>query len=294
MKTEKKLPLIKYYEEYPQDCVFRLIDLKKGETGINKDNTKHYLIYFLNGKVEISSNLFAKEEFVADQILIVPRYSDCRFEVEEDSQIIAHHFADSSFNTVYCLLNNLHQLSINPNNEVLFKCKLHSVPELAPFNESVLAYIRENKGNSFIWYLKHQEVMSLFCMYYKREELFSFLLPMLNESTSFENLVFAHVKHANNVKELADLCGYGVTNFRRIFREQFGIPVFKWLQEKKATHILHTILATEAPFKEIINKYNFTSASHFNKFCKNHFGDTPTNIRSINGKEQVKKSKTSS
>jgi len=285
MKKTKEIPINLCYQEHPRDCTFRLVDVKKGDS-TTKNNGNNYLMFFLKGKVNVSSNLFTKEEFAAGDVLFLPHHSDGLFKVKEDAQIIVHNFS----NATRCLLSYLRIDNQNVADKILYTCKLHIVPAFIPYFDSVLTYLREeeDKDNSSIWFLKHQEAIHIFSMYYTKKELYSFFRPMLHESIPFKSLVFSHAKYANNVNELAELCGHGIVNFRRIFREQFGIPVFEWLQQEKSKRVLHAILATESPFKEILNDYNFTSASHFNKFCKKYFGDTPTNIRKNKDREKVK------
>ncbi len=40
-----------------------------------------------------------------------------------------------------------------------------------------------------------------------------------------------------NVKELANLMGYGINSFRVKFKENFGIPAYQWLLNEKAKRI---------------------------------------------------------
>lgn len=36
------------------------------------------------------------------------------------------------------------------------------------------------------------------------------------------------------------------------------------------------------PLSDIIDEFNFSSAQHFNSFCKQYLGDTPGNLRKEN------------
>ena len=127
---KKKLPNNLPCQEYPQDCMFRLVEMKKGETSTNIDKTKHYLIFSLKGKVKVVSNLFAEEEFVADNILFLPRQTDSWFEIEEDAQAIVHNFSHASCDFARCILSNLYMYDQKITDNVPFKCKYMLFPHL--------------------------------------------------------------------------------------------------------------------------------------------------------------------
>lgn len=102
---------------------------------------------------------------------------------------------------------------------------------------------------------------------------------MIGEVVPFKNLVLSHYMKANDTQELADLCGYGVVTFRRIFKEEFGTSVYQWLLKKRSKHILYRLSFPYISFQEIIEEFNFTSPQQFNRFCKTNLGDSPTNLR---------------
>ncbi|WP_459188685.1 helix-turn-helix transcriptional regulator [Parabacteroides sp. APC149_11_2_Y6] len=110
------------------------------------------------------------------------------------------------------------------------------------------------------------------------EELRSFFHPMTDEQVPFKSLVLTHYRKANSTEELADLCGYGVHTFRRVFKSEFGTPVYRWLIQKRAEHIKYRLLQVYIPFVDIMDEFNFSSPQHFNSFCKKYLGDTPGNI----------------
>ena len=122
----------------------------------------------------------------------------------------------------------------------------------------------------------------MFTRYYETEELQSFFHPMTDEQVPFRNLVMTHYRRANNTEELAELCGYGVHTFRRIFKNEFGTPVYRWLIQKRAELIKYLMSMSYIPLSDIIYEFIFSSAQHFNSFCKQYLGDTPGNLRKDN------------
>lgn len=147
------------------------------------------------------------------------------------------------------------------------------------FLQTIETYLCDNKEGDLIWNIKHQEILYLFTKYYNKDDLYKFFYPLYSDFVSFKSLVFTHADSAKDCRELAERCGYGLKTFRRTFKLDFGKPALQWLHERKAAQIKHQILSLDISFKEIIYQFNFTSASHFNKFCKKNLGETPTNLR---------------
>ena len=146
----------------------------------------------------------------------------------------------------------------------------------------IISYITDETYDSELWYIKHKELIWGFTRHYGAEELRSFFHPMTDEQVPFRSLVITHYRKANNTVELAELCGYGVHTFRRIFKNEFGTSVYQWLIQKRAEHIKYRLSMSYIPLSDIIDEFNFSSAQHFNSFCKQYLGDTPGNLRKEN------------
>lgn len=84
---------------------------------------------------------------------------------------------------------------------------------------------------------------------------------------------------AKTVTDLAQMIGYGVNSFRMKFKKVFGIPAYEWLMQEKSKRLLVAIANSEDDFKNIIDEFDFSSHSHFYKFCKARFGYSPTELR---------------
>lgn len=280
MKINRKLPINLPCQEHPADCSFKVIESTRGEeiTDI-KNKEVNYLVFFLSGKAKISSNLFDEVLFNEGDIFFLPRMSECQIKILDETKTLVHTFSHSSCNSTRCILSHLYFYSQNSANEVSYNCKIKAVPAFQPYAKSVLAFLDDNFNDSSLWYIKHQEAIRILKNYYDRDELRSFLRPMLHESVPFQSLVYTYAKYAHNVEELANLCGYGIVNFRKTFKKQFGIPAFQWLQTEKAKRIRHALTTSELSIKEITHEYDFQSASHFNRFCKQYLGDIPSQIR---------------
>ena len=73
--------------------------------------------------------------------------------------------------------------------------------------------------------------------------------------------------------------GYGINSFRVKFKKNFGIPSYQWLLNEKAKRILKCLTTEGEDFKSIIDDFDFSSHSHFYKFCKTQFGLTPEELK---------------
>lgn len=102
---------------------------------------------------------------------------------------------------------------------------------------------------------------------------------LTEQSSRFKEQILENYLSAKNVGELASLLGYGVTNFRAKFKEQFGVSVYRWLLNRKSQHIIYRITVYGDEFSQIIDDFGFSSPSHFNKFCRSQYGLTPCELR---------------
>lgn len=95
---------------------------------------------------------------------------------------------------------------------------------------------------------------------------------------SFIDSVFKHHSEAKDVKELAALCGYSYSTFKRLFNAHFHISPYKWMLKQRKEQVMYLIQFSPFLPYEIADRCNFSSPSNFNTFCKKHLGDTPSNL----------------
>lgn len=144
---------------------------------------------------------------------------------------------------------------------------------------SIVAYITNDTYDADLWKLKHKELIWVFTRYYPVEELYSFFHPMTDEQIPFKSLVLTHYRKANNTEELANLCGYGIHTFRRIFKSEFRTSVYQWLIQKRAENVKYRLSRAYIPFLDIMDEFNFSTPANLSNFCKKYLGDTPSNLR---------------
>lgn len=269
-----------FCDENPIDCHFEVKSYPAGETVRNDDSNINYLIFCRSGHARISSTLFHDEILCAGEVIFVPRGSECSGVALSDVTLLMHKFNNTVCQHEKCILAYLY--SHRHVRSKIYCCKL-TVPEsLQILISGIISYLTDEMHDNDLWKLKHKELIWGFTRYYEPEELQSFFHPMTDEQVPFRNLVLIHYRKANNTEELAELCGYGVHTFRRIFKNEFGTPVYRWLIQKRAEHIKYRLSMSYIPLSDIIDEFNFSSAQHFNSFCKQYLGDTPGNLRKDN------------
>ncbi|MCU0437874.1 MAG: AraC family transcriptional regulator [Raineya sp.] len=137
------------------------------------------------------------------------------------------------------------------------------------------------KGNTRRMFLKSQitELLSHF---------FAFLASDKKESVSNEDrekLFKAKEIIANNISsppslsELSKLIGLNNNKLKRNFKELFGVPVFKFLQEERLNKAYEMLSTTNESVQEVAWFVGYESLSSFSNAFQNKFGVRPNEIR---------------
>ncbi len=74
---------------------------------------------------------------------------------------------------------------------------------------------------------------------------------MTDEQVPFKTLVLTHYRKAEFTDKLTEMCGYGLHNFRKIFKKKFGRSPYEWLMQKRAEHIKYRLSLDYIPFVDI-------------------------------------------
>ncbi|MSH99317.1 helix-turn-helix domain-containing protein [Escherichia coli] len=266
-------------EEKPNNCCFELANYNENTAFYNNNKEANYIIFCKKGSMQLFSSLFPVKILHENELLFLPRMIDCHGETQQETQLIIHSFNNTVCRPELCILNYLYSHKKRQPQTAEYHCILSAQQVIITFMESVCLYLADNTGDLLLWHLKHKELIRLLSRYYEVEELQSFFHPMTDEDVPFKSLVLSHYMKAHDTQELADLCGYGVVTFRRVFKDEFGIAVYQWLIKKRSEHILYRLSLPYIPFHDIMEEFNFTSPQQFYRFCKTNLGDSPTNLR---------------
>lgn len=91
--------------------------------------------------------------------------------------------------------------------------------------------------------------------------------------------VTKHYTKAKNTGHLADLCGYSLSTFRRLFREEFHTTPHEWLNGLRKDKVKKLLTQTDLPLLEVAEVCGFVSQSYLTEFCQMNFGASPGEIR---------------
>lgn len=91
--------------------------------------------------------------------------------------------------------------------------------------------------------------------------------------------VTKHYTKAKNTGHLADLCGYSLSTFRRLFCEEFHTTPHEWLKELRKDKVKRLLTQTDLPLWEVAEVCGFVSQSYLTEFCQMNFGTSPGEIR---------------
>ena len=160
--------------------------------------------------------------------------------------------------------------------------KFHSLPINEPMKlmlESVLYYLKDNITCGYWQKAKQLELFVIFWNYYALKDICYFFYPVFNKDIGFHSKVMANCFKAKTVIELAELCGYSLTTFNKLFKEHFQYPSpYKWMLQQNAPLIKGRLLDKTIPIKTIVSEFGFVDQSHLNRYCKRHFNATALQI----------------
>lgn len=265
--TKNTMPACKFY------------DLDKGVTITNDFIESYSIIFVKSGTITLESeNKDSIPKKLKRVIILIPIGEKFNIVTLSKTQFLIYKFNYRNFYQIQTPLHTLtKEMATAPRN-------YNKLDFIDVFDEYLNQMIRlRNDGvelttNSLMYQMKQYEFFVLLEHYYTQQEQANFLYPLLDKELDFEEQVQLYYTKANNVPELAQLCGYNTREFIRKFYKSFNAPPYKWMLQKRAQAVEQD-LSGEISIKEIVYKYNFSSPSHLTHFCRKHLGDTPIRLR---------------
>lgn len=264
-------------------CSFYTLDLSIESVFKTVDENMNYILFTIAGEIQITSNLFEATTVRCGEIIFIPRTNICQCTTKSNARLLIHVFDNSLCLSEFCILNQF-KLTKEQLSQIDQFFILPTSSAIKNYINGVLLYIEEDKKKTIensIWHLKHKELISLFRYSYHYSDLHFFFYSVRKYDLPFKTKVLQHYPNAYNARELANLCGYGLSTFQRMFHKEFGKTVYQWMLEKKSKQILYKIQYCNVSFKEIIHEYNFSSHAHFCRFCKKYLNGTPSYLRKM-------------
>ena len=98
--------------------------------------------------------------------------------------------------------------------------------------------------------------------------------------------VKAHLNQDVSLSQISDVTGYNPTYLSRLFREQTGETLNRYIARKRMEHITGLMADPALSILQIMEASGFTTRSYFNQFIKKETGLTPKQYRLHLGTEQ--------
>lgn len=246
----------------------------KSAGGIISDDWKSdgiQWIFVLSGTLEVKTK--DKEiTLEAGDMFLLPVGKYAVISIEESELI----FFTSDRPTEYCV-TMLAELFENVREVEERFVKLKIVNPLDKFLSLLMVYMDSGVDCKYLFEGKQHELFMVIRACYTEEELVSFLYPLtLRKDSDQRKLIIDNCSKAKNIQELATLCGYSVGGFKRLFKEIFNEPIYRWMQQQKVNSLKIRLREKDVNLKELIDEYGFSSPAHFTKFCKQWLGMVPT------------------
>lgn len=253
---------------------FKSLIILKGKSLLKSQLDSNVLIFIMSGAIEISTGQRESTIIQKHHIFFWDKKDDYTCEILLDTQLILFSFGD-------LLIHNLLLFNscISIPNRHSKNTGLKITDTLNSFLQLLMHYMEMKSYDISLYITKQQELFCILNSVYNQQELSTLFSSLTEQSSDFKEQILENYLKVKSVGELANLLGYGITSFRKKFKEQFGISAYSWLLKRKAKLIIYRIIIYGDEFSQIINDFDFSSPSHFNKFCKSQYGMTPCELR---------------
>lgn len=237
----------------------------------------HSLFYVYQGEVKFSYATYSDVLVKEGELFFVPIGSELTYEADHSFKCMMFRLEDEIRFCDSFRITMLRELAGTLKKES--PCILKANPPIHSCAMTVLFFLsQEMRCRSLLDY-KRKELLYLFRGFYTKKELTLFFYEGINENTSFSCGVIRNYRRYSSVKELAESLNYTVSGFTKRFKKTFGVSPAKWLREQKSKEIYRDVCLCKLNFKEIADKFDFSSTSTFNDFYKVTFGETPGTTR---------------
>lgn len=99
------------------------------------------------------------------------------------------------------------------------------------------------------------------------------------ETRRFENAILQGIVANLSIDEIAQMCCYSVSTFKRRFGERYQMPPHRWMLLCRMSLACEMLCSTRAATSDIATRCGFVNVSHFIATFRRHYGMTPTQYR---------------
>lgn len=234
----------------------------------------NFILFIQKGRMLINSDEYVGVTLSEGEFILQSIASKVELRALTDVECIYFRFNNPELFCQDLYEHIIHDIPKPPSYKPLKIC-----PELACYLDGLKFYVSDKKICRELLLLKRKEISFVLSRFYSGEDLVSLVHPLAVYKNSFKYSVIQNYAKARSVEDLAEICGYTVTTFRRIFRTLFNEPAYEWMLKKRKEKILNELYNSTKSVSEICFKNGFESLSHFSNFCKKAFNASPRNLR---------------
>lgn len=246
---------------------------------------KNHIIAMLSGSIELKYEQYQTRIISAGEMFVLSRSSIVHSRCIEDSRFMVLYFEVP--------ITNCEKLNFQELKEIAkdLECHFNVLPIKPPlkvFFSSLAHYLEIGANCKHLHEIKLTEIFLCLRYFYRKEELAALFAPMLYKKYDFRHFVLENYERVASVKELVELAHMSKTVFFEKFKEEFGVSAKQWVLSKKVQKVEYVALEPDMTVKKLMAAFDFDSLSSFQRFCKQHWGCSPTELINRNSNlEQV-------
>lgn len=236
----------------------------------------NFLIFILEGELEIKKNDENPVRVRSGEFVFLPFTAVYKILTIKSGLCIYLNFFHNNLQ-----LCDSYMLSHYLSEDIVFKRQFRSFKEndlLRVFLQGLKMYLQLGTNCRHLHDIKEKELMIIFRTTYRKEEVLSLFHPILGRKLKFKESVLLLSDTVFNRTELAAHLGLSSSDLARKFKEEFGVSVHSWILKHRNKRILEQAATPNTTVKQLIYDFGFSSAANFNRYCKQHFGCTPTEL----------------
>ena len=252
------------------------ITMKAGEVMKLINKTSNHFIFVLSGGISISFNQYKNRPISENEMFFCSKNNLFKWKARVDTVLILSAYNKTAFPCTAARTGMLYNVKA----KLQYDCR--GVPmkdETRLVVDQMKHYLELGINCHHMYIIKTKELYLIFKNCYTLEEIVQIFYLSLKNDPFFCDLVIDNYLKVKTVKELANLLGYGIKTFEKLFKENFDSPPYQWMQKRKALKIHQKLMNPGVSLKQIKYDFKFMTPSHFNYYCKRHLGATPTQIR---------------
>ncbi len=258
------------------DLGFHYFKYNEGQVIQTPASKYHYIIFLIDGVIAVDSNVQESLICKGGQMVVLLKEYNYQITSMNDSAVVILKFLSA---IQICNKLTIKDLDLYLD-KVIYKFNPLDMKErMVEAIELVARYLIDGVSCIHFHHGKQMELFILFRYYYSLDDICRFFYKVIRKDISFYSLVRKHSNQAKNVEELAMICGYGLSNFKRLFKIHFQTSPYKWMQQQMIDRVHQRLLDKSISIKTIIAEFNFTDHSHLSIYCKRYLGATPSQIR---------------